>query len=94
MPPKPEPSGSSPLPEIEINPSVHTNLDYVLGIMAWLVTAAGVAGLLFIGIRMAIAVRNGDGDEHVREFLMVMCACVLGATAGPFVQFVLYGTNG
>lgn len=67
------------------------NLDYVLNIMAWLVTAAGVAGLLIVGIRMAIAVRNGDRDEHVREFLMVMSACVLGATAGPVVSYLLNG---
>jgi hypothetical protein len=92
--PTPAPSVNSPLPEIEIDSSVHTNLDYVLSIMAWLVTAAGVAGLLFIGIRMAIAVRNGDREEHVREFLMVMSACVLGAAAGPVVEFVLYGPNG
>jgi hypothetical protein len=87
------PSDKNSPPPIKIDPSVHDNLDYVLGIMAWLVTAAGVAGLLFIGVRMAIAVRNGDGEEHVREFVMVMCACVLGAAAGPVVNFLLNGPS-
>ncbi|MGW1671899.1 hypothetical protein [Streptomyces sp. NPDC002324] len=79
---------SSPDP-IEISPAVTTSLDEVLGYIAWLVSAAAVAGLLFIGIRMAIAVRNGGRDEYLREFLLVMCACVLGATAGPVVGFLL-----
>lgn len=85
------PSNSGSPPPIEISPSVTQDLDFVLGIMAWLVTAAGVAGLLIVGIRMAIAVRNGDREEHVREFLMVMSACVLGSTAGPVVSFLLNG---
>ncbi|WP_371577811.1 hypothetical protein [Streptomyces sp. NBC_01314] len=89
--PTPPPKDDGPPPPIEISPSVTANLDYVLNIMAWLVTAAGVAGLLIVGIRMAIAVRNGDRDEHVREFLMVMSACVLGATAGPVVSYLLNG---
>ncbi|ULR52760.1 hypothetical protein [Streptomyces deccanensis] len=78
----------SPEP-IEISPVVTMELDKILGYMAWLVSAAAVAGLLFIGIRMAIAVRSGGRDEYLREFLLVMSACVLGATAGPVVTFLL-----
>ncbi|MER5469642.1 hypothetical protein ABZX90_23090 [Streptomyces sp. NPDC002935] len=68
---------------------VAAELDKVLGIIAWLVTAAGVAGLMIVGSRMALAVKSGDGDEHLSQFLMVMGACVIGATAGPIVGFVL-----
>ncbi|GAA5003991.1 MULTISPECIES: hypothetical protein [Streptomyces] len=68
---------------------VTRELDFVLNLIAWLVTAAGVAGLLIVGSRMALAVKTGDGDEHMSQFLMVMGACVIGATAGPIVGFVI-----
>ncbi|MEU1200693.1 hypothetical protein ABZ446_31365 [Streptomyces sp. NPDC005813] len=68
---------------------VTKELDFVLNLIAWLVTAAGVAGLLIVGSRMALAVKTGDGDEHMSQFLMVMGACVIGATAGPIVGFVI-----
>ncbi|MEV5435313.1 hypothetical protein AB0K80_04665 [Streptomyces sp. NPDC052682] len=68
--------------------SVTTPLDQVLGYLAWLVTAAGVAGLMIVGTRMAIAVKTGDAEEHLREYLIVMGACVVAAAAGPLVEFV------
>jgi hypothetical protein len=71
------------------NGAVTADLLYVLNLLAWLVTAAAVAGLILVGSRMAIAVRTGDVEEHLREFLMVMGACVIGATAGPLVGFLL-----
>jgi hypothetical protein len=71
-------------------PAVVTDqLNYVLDILAWLVTAAGVCGLLLVGSRMAVSLRAGEGDEHLSQFAMVMGACVIGATAGPIVAFVL-----
>ncbi|GGV18305.1 hypothetical protein GCM10010260_67620 [Streptomyces filipinensis] len=65
-----------------------TPLDTVLGYLAWLVTAAGVAGLMIVGTRMAIALKTGDAEEHLKEFLIVLGACVIAACAGPIVQFV------
>ncbi|EMF54989.1 MULTISPECIES: hypothetical protein [Streptomyces] len=71
-------------------PAAVTNqLNYVLNILAWLVTAAGVCGLLLVGSRMAVSLRSGEGDEHLSQFAMVLGACVIGATAGPIVAFVL-----
>jgi hypothetical protein len=76
---------------LAVSATVTNELDKVLGWMAWLVTAAGVAGLLIVGSRMALAVKTGDGEEHLREFLMVMGACVIGTSAGPLVQFLVNG---
>ncbi|MEI5523934.1 hypothetical protein WB401_18870 [Streptomyces brasiliscabiei] len=71
-------------------PAAVTNqLNYVLNILAWVVTAAGVCGLMIVGSRMAVSLRSGEGDEHLSQFAMVMGACVIGATAGPIVGFVL-----
>ncbi|MFF6781852.1 hypothetical protein [Streptomyces sp. NPDC012510] len=63
-------------------------LDQVLGYIAWLVTAAGVAGLLIVGSRMAVALKTGNAEEHLREYLIVLGACVIGACAGPIVTFL------
>ncbi|MCP3766794.1 MULTISPECIES: hypothetical protein [Streptomyces] len=74
---------------LAVSADVTRELDTVLGWMAWLVTCAGVAGLIIVGTRMALAVKTGDTEEHLREFLTVMGACVIGAAAGPLVQFLL-----
>ena len=43
-------------------PAVVTDqLNYVLDILAWLVTAAGVCGLLIVGSRMAVSLRVRGG---------------------------------
>lgn len=69
-------------------PATTKGLNQVLGYLAWLVTAAGVAGLLIVGSRMAVALKTGDAEEHVREYLIVLGACVIGACAGPLVEFL------
>ncbi|MGC4986169.1 hypothetical protein ACLQ18_37200 [Streptomyces sp. DT193] len=75
--------------QLAVNSKVTDELDYVLDMIAWLVTAAGVAGLMIVGSRMALAVKTGEFEEHLNQFLMVLGACVIGATAGPIVGFVL-----
>lgn len=74
---------------LAVNTDVTKELDKVLGYIAWLVTAAGVAGLMIVGSRMALSVKTGEFEEHLSQFLMVLGACVIGATAGPIVGFVL-----
>ncbi|MET7761880.1 hypothetical protein ABZS71_07535 [Streptomyces sp. NPDC005393] len=65
-------------------------LDQILGYMAWLASAAGVMGLLIVGMRMAVSLRQGEGQEHLVQFATVMGACVIAATAGPVVNFLLF----
>lgn len=69
--------------------AVTDELNHVLNILAWLVTAAGVCGLLIVGSRMAVSLRSGEGDEHPSRFSIVMGTCVIGATAGPIAGFTL-----
>ncbi|MFE2249830.1 hypothetical protein [Streptomyces lavendulae] len=76
---------------LAVGPGVTGPLDQVLGWMAWLVTAAGVLGVLLVGSRMAIALRSGNGDEHLTQLATVLGACIIGATAGPLVAFFLSG---
>ena len=63
-------------------------LNMVLGYMAWFVSVAAVAGLLIIGTRMAMALRSGEGEEHLSQFAVVMGACIVGTCAGPIVSAV------
>ncbi|MFI2350836.1 hypothetical protein ACH492_28170 [Streptomyces sp. NPDC019443] len=65
--------------------------DELLGILAWCSSAAGVAGVITVGMMMALQLRRGDpgeGGEHFRGLFFVMLACVLASTAGPIVNFL------
>ncbi|MEU8777784.1 hypothetical protein [Streptomyces sp. NPDC048606] len=76
---------------LAVGADVTAPLNTVLGWMAWLVTAAGVLGVIIVGSRMAIALRAGGGDEHLTQLATVLGACIIGATAGPVVAFLLNG---
>lgn len=79
--PVPKPAPNAPT---ELTGKVNT----VLGILAWVGTAAGVAGVLITGAMMAISMRRGEGSEHMGRLGMVLGGCVLVATAGPLITFV------
>ncbi|OEU96570.1 hypothetical protein [Streptomyces oceani] len=68
---------------------VTDELNKILGWMAWFASAAGVMGLLIVGMRMAISLRQGEGQEHLVQFATVLGACIIASTAGPIVQFLL-----
>ncbi|MGW3661745.1 hypothetical protein [Streptomyces sp. NPDC005141] len=62
--------------------------DTILGILAWCASAAGVAGLIVVGIQMALQLRRGDpgeGGEHFRGVFFVTLGCLVATTAGPLV---------
>ncbi|MFC9844400.1 hypothetical protein ACFWFF_03765 [Streptomyces sp. NPDC060223] len=64
----------------------------LLANLAWIVSACAVAGLMVVGIQMAIQLRRGEmgeGATYFRGAFFVVGACVLGSTAGPIVDFVL-----
>ena len=63
----------------------------LLGVLAWCASAAGVGGLLIVGIQMAIQLRRGEpgeGGAYFRGFFFVTLACLLATTAGPIVAFL------
>ncbi|MFJ4534676.1 hypothetical protein ACIP39_01650 [Streptomyces tibetensis] len=63
----------------------------ILGVLAWCASAAGVAGLLIVGMQMAIQLRRGEpgeGGTYFRGFFFVTLACLLATTAGPIVAFL------
>ncbi|WP_089102046.1 hypothetical protein [Streptomyces hyaluromycini] len=63
----------------------------ILDVIAWCASAAGVGGLIIVGINMAIQMRRGDpgeGGEHFRGVLFIAIACVIASTAGPLIAFL------
>jgi hypothetical protein len=63
----------------------------LLGFVAWCASAAGVVGLLIIGMSMAVQLRRGEpgeGGTFFRQTFIVIVACLIAATAGPLVSFV------
>ncbi|MES4886068.1 hypothetical protein ABVB69_37045 [Streptomyces sp. NPDC000349] len=64
----------------------------LLGNLAWMVTAAAVAGIIVVGIQMAMQLRRGEmgeGATYFRGLVIVLGSCVLGVSAGPLVNFVV-----
>lgn len=66
-----------------------TQVQLILDIIAWSATAACVAGVLITAAMMAISHHRGMGSEHLSSLGKVMTACVLVATAGPIVQWLV-----
>jgi hypothetical protein len=65
--------------------------DELLALLAWCATVAGVAGLMIVGIKMALQLNRGvagEESEHYRGFFFVIVACLLAASAGPIVTFL------
>ncbi|MEU6201528.1 hypothetical protein [Streptomyces sp. NPDC047061] len=66
--------------------------DQLLSLLAWCVSAAAVAGVITVGMQLAFQLRRGEpgeGATYFRGLIFVIGACVLGATAGPLVTFLL-----
>ena len=80
--------GFGPQGEFDPNPEAGV----LLGYLAWSVTAAAVAGVMFVGVQMAMQLRYGEmgaGSAHFRGLVLVMAACILCISAGPLVEFVV-----
>jgi len=63
----------------------------IINTLAWCATAAGVFGLMVVGINMAIQLNRGDpgeGGTHFRGVFFVALACLIAMTAGPLVTFL------
>ncbi|MEU5042389.1 hypothetical protein [Streptomyces griseorubiginosus] len=63
----------------------------ILNTLCWCASACGVAGLIIVGMQMALQLRRGDpgeGGEHFRGVFFVVLGCVIATTAGPLVTFL------
>lgn len=93
---------TSPLVSLSLSPSLSLgrrlaaynptpDAGAILGVLAWCASAAGVAGLLIVGMQMAIQLQRGEpgeGGTYFRGFFFVTLACLLATTAGPIVAFL------
>ncbi|MFG3253226.1 hypothetical protein [Streptomyces sp. NPDC048172] len=68
-------------------------VDTILSLASWLGTAAGVAGVIFVGAKMAVSMKQGQGSDDLPRLGMVMGGCILVATAGPVVTW-FFNLNG
>ncbi|MBY8345518.1 hypothetical protein LXH13_12260 [Streptomyces spinosirectus] len=63
----------------------------IINILAWCVTAAGVFGVMVVGINMAIQLNRGEpgeGGAHFRGAFFILLACVVATSARPLVEFL------
>lgn len=64
---------------------------FLLGVLAWCSSAAGVAGVIIVGTQLALQLRRGEpgeGSTYFRGLVIVMFASLLATTAGPVVRFL------
>ncbi|GAB2919449.1 hypothetical protein [Streptomyces heilongjiangensis] len=78
-----------PAPQPDAPQEIIAKADTVLGLLAWLGTAAAVLGIVAVAIKMAGSLRKGDAEDHIGQMLTVLVGCVLLSTAGPIVSFIL-----
>lgn len=63
----------------------------IINVLSWSASACGVAGLIIVGLQMALQLRRGEpgeGGEYFRGVFFVVVGCVLATTAGPLVKFL------
>ncbi|MER5339345.1 hypothetical protein ABT030_03185 [Streptomyces mirabilis] len=80
---------ASPSPSGPYEPGA--NGDVILGIIAWCASACGIAGLIIVGMQMALQLHRGEpgeGGEHFRGVFFVGLACLVASTAGPIVAYL------
>ncbi|WP_406469128.1 hypothetical protein OH738_18600 [Streptomyces hirsutus] len=73
------------------DPNIGGGAMTILRLLAWCASAAGVAGLIIIGINMSLQLRRGDpgeGGEHFRGVFFVVLAALIATCAGPLVAFL------
>jgi len=87
--------GPSPVPPVfnpgtgSAPPALVAQAQLILDVIAWSATSACVAGVLITAALMAVSHHRGMGSEHFMSLGKVMAACVLVATAGPIVQWLV-----
>lgn len=78
-----------PDPSPEAPADLEEKVNQILGLGLWIVIAACVAGVLIVSVKMALAFRRGDLGESFGALGGVGIACILGASASGFVQFLV-----
>ncbi|WP_327026313.1 hypothetical protein [Micromonospora sp. NBC_01739] len=74
-----------------VNTNPKKSVANLLNLMAWLVSAAAVAGLLITGATLAAQLRRGameERTEYTKSIAFVFTACLIATTAGPFVRWL------
>ncbi|MFI6347465.1 hypothetical protein [Streptomyces sp. NPDC050560] len=67
------------------------DIGWIFGTLSWCASAAGVAGLTIVGIKMSLQLRRGEpgeGGDHFRGVFYIVLACLVATSAGPLVTFL------
>lgn len=68
-----------------------TDADFLLGLLTWCASAAGVGGVIITGTLLALQLRRGEPGEnasYMRGLFYVFLGSVLAVTAGPIIAFL------
>ncbi|MEU5629680.1 MULTISPECIES: hypothetical protein [Streptomyces] len=73
------------------DPDTIANTEMIIDTLSYCVSAAGVFGLMVVGINMAIQLNRGEpgeGGAHFRGAAIVTIACLVATSAAPLVAFL------
>lgn len=80
-----------PQPERKVPGGLGPKVNQMLGMAAWVGTAAGVLGIVITGAMMGLSLKRGESSEHMSRLGMVLAGCCLIAAAGPFASWIFGG---
>ncbi|MDO5051924.1 MAG: hypothetical protein Q4E05_03415 [Pseudoclavibacter sp.] len=67
-------------------------LDIIAGFQ-WLALALAIIGVIIVGVRMVISIRNGEGAAHLGALGWLFAGVVLIATPVSVVGFIVNGSS-
>ncbi|MGI5347337.1 hypothetical protein ACQEU8_03990 [Streptomyces sp. CA-250714] len=79
---------AAPDPTKQAPAGIDRKVTQMLGMAAWVGTAAGVLGIIITGVMMTISMKRGESSEHMSRLGMVLAGCCLIAAAGPFADWL------
>ncbi|MBQ1049928.1 hypothetical protein KBX50_15825 [Micromonospora sp. C51] len=77
--------------EYTINSNEEQAVSKLLDFLAWLVSAAAVAGVLITGTTLASQLRRGaleERTEYMKHVAFVLAACLIATSAGPLIAWL------
>ncbi|WTX00843.1 hypothetical protein OG216_46235 (plasmid) [Streptomycetaceae bacterium NBC_01309] len=74
---------------VEVPPALFTGVKRLIGFCTWITFALAVAGVVFCGMRVAIAYKEG-GQVLVPGLISPMVACIIAASASAVIGIFVF----
>lgn len=83
---------SIPSPPGPVAPPFGAQLLTLIASLQWVALALAIVGVIIVGIKMVISIRNGEGASHLGAFGWLFAGVVLIAAPTAVVGFIANGS--